>query len=264
MAEKLEKSVAKLSIYILALGVSLGLGETLALEFSFFNSSTYVDFLIKSVKAIPLLIFFIIFLMFLHRFLIWPFKRILEIKNLVQKEPVRKKQRLVYELLDFVTLILIAVFIPLSLYNIFTGSNLLNTHGFFLVGVLPMMTLTIALRRDLHAPLNRVSDEKKMLEDKINFFVVNTTGQGISLLLIIIFGFLSIVFQKENTVDAMIYLQKDSSRIEGNLLATNSSSLALYSNGKLLLIPRDQVEKIQYEKSIYVFTRESFETLFRE
>ena len=85
--------------------------------------------------------------------------------------------------------------------------------------------------------------------------------QIISILLTVGIGFATIAWQDETNVDAVIYLEYDikkNSKVTGNLLATNSSSVAIYSNDKLYILPLKDIKKIEYNEPLFGHIRKHF------
>ncbi len=224
----MDKTLTKIASYIFVLGVAFAVGETIALEFAFFNSSTYIDFLTKSVKAGPLYLILVFVLIIIYGCMILPIWRI---GSFFWGKPKS----------SFINILL-----PLT-QRLWKNEVEANTE--------PAQT------KQRQSIKTYCEKHCKMTLGIVPFLFAKRSGQIISILLTVGIGFATIAWQDETNVDAVIYLEYDikkNSKVTGNLLATNSSSVAIYSNDKLYILPLKDIKKIEYNEPLFGHIRKHF------
>lgn len=149
-------------------------------------------------------------------------------------------------------------------WSFFTSSSVTDFFAKAAKAVIPLSPVILISAFYFHPKRNSSEIGQKFettLEKTVIVFSTKLVPQVIAALFVICGGYFSIAIQCKKTIDATVYLHSAEAEnsaegnISGNLLATNSSSIAIYSGEKLYLIPMSNVEKIEYIKSNYARKR---------
>jgi len=247
-AEPIHNSIAQATLVLFLLGMLITLGESFALGFSYLNSLTYVDFVSNSVKSLPFLFISLVILVFFYRFIIWPLKRILSLREICIREPKRTRiARFVYELLDFVALTSIALFLPFQMLAIV---GMFEFRSIYFLVLLPFLIFVKTLGVFLEQTNHRISDEDELIVSFIHHSFYTTQGHAWIATSLVALGFLSIGFQDRSKTDAIICFEEKTNCFSGNILATSSSTIAISVDDELKIVPRSSIESLTYTNPI--------------
>ncbi|MEP1231556.1 MAG: hypothetical protein ABJG88_12845 [Litorimonas sp.] len=230
-----------ISSMLLCLGVVFVSGQANVLGYQYLNTFDYSDFLISSILLAP---FFIIGLFILTAIGMFVMQPVFEVSKLRQNLKSSEK--------TFSQLTIKSTFKLVYMLNVlvcFTGFVFFAEHKYFWAGI-GLLFISIGGVKFLEAYLIRkLSTGTKIIHDEEEekdgvAIVLNNTfsellgtpgGWIMTIILIFIFGHLSITLQNKKNLDAKLYFLDDAAAVEVNILTSNSNVLAIYFDKKFKL-----------------------------
>jgi len=245
-SKELSTAFFHVSVYILVLGVLFSLGETWSLlSYTYLNTFSYVDFLIKSVLILPFVFFIAIILQFVEQFIEWPINALAEVKKATSIKTETKKNKLLILLNAFSGLYLALLFpiFPVIFFvypkNYYIPAGLLLFVGFIFV-LIKSKTTEYSVKEEAR-PVFSTKDSVK-----------NLFNQSNKMLLIAFFAFMAgfayIDIQDTDAPNAILTLKNSKKEIEVKILTSNSNVLAISRENHLEIIPRSEVEVIKFKQ----------------
>ena len=255
MTEKSEESFSgyffKASIFVLILGVLFTLGEALSLNsYTYLNTFSYVDFLIKAVLISPFLVL-VISLYSVLKYFIWiPVEGVIEVKKSTASNG-RSSTEIKLSFLNAIAGLLISFLFPIfALITFVFAEELRNLYiGYAILLFIAVIMLIIDNKTKKYSVRKK---NKKPFDNLMNKDNINNSYLGLLIICVLAFasGNIYIKVQKTDVPNAVLTLKSTSKEIKTRILASNSNVLATSNNNYLVIIPRDNVVSIRYLKEL--------------
>jgi len=232
------------SVFVLTLGFLFTLGESTYLSYTYLNTFTYVDFLLKAVLVIPFVLFLVFAFAALSRFVVMPFRALIRVREASKKDG-RNTKEIYLSLVNAITWLLALLLVPVLVLSPFIWANNI-IESLVIVYVLILLLLYIERKTKQYS----VKEELKFTEELKNrvgdvFEIQKLIGMC---LLAFISGSIYIQLQNTDKPNAIIALKSTHKEIEVTILTSNSNVLAVSRDNHLEIIPRNELELIRYIK----------------
>ena len=242
------QGIVKISFLLLFLGIVFSLGQTTILGFQYLYTFDYSSFLITSVLVVPLFLAILMCIAAFATLFIEPYMQFTLLKKSLGSSKKYKKFITRIEILKLIYLLSIPVFIILAF--LVSKQNFPVWLAFYAVLSFSLLFMIKFLKRRWF-----VTDEVEHISqngldiilDKTILHLVGTVN-GVLILSVLVFasGYAHISLQDKETSDTIIYFTNNAPSQEVNILASNANVIAIYTQNKLQIIPRDQILKFEY------------------